>query len=209
MANRGPAGTERATRTKALLAEARVRRDGPAGWQIATDGPLTLVGDLRLWNTNRLTDLAGTDADDHRQLLLAAYRHHGADMMDAVDGDFAFVIWDDDTGTLFAARDRFGVKPLFLRHTDTGILAASSVAQLIAADPDAAQPDAYAIQEYLSGRQRFATRTFIEGVHRLLPAHTATVSADPSTECTATGPCRPTPTSTANRTPSPTSSSTT
>jgi asparagine synthase (glutamine-hydrolysing) len=47
------------------------------------------------------------------EVILAAYLHYGEDLLKHLDGEFAFVIQDHRSGKLFAARDPFGVKPLF------------------------------------------------------------------------------------------------
>ena len=49
------------------------------------------------------------------EVLLAAYIIYGQNFLHRLNGMFAFAIWDFQTKTLFAARDRFGVKPFFMR----------------------------------------------------------------------------------------------
>ena len=177
MAHRGPAGIRTSTPTGALLAEARLPRDGTGEWNIATVGSMSLVGDVRLWNTGPLRGLAGVDDPDLRLVLLHAYRAAGADMMDAVDGDFAFAIWDADSATLFAARDRFGVKPLWVRHTPNGIHLASGTGQLVAASDPRPDPDEVTVARFLRNEVPYDDRSFHEGISRLMPAHTLTATA--------------------------------
>ncbi|MFM2480625.1 asparagine synthase-related protein [Celerinatantimonas sp. YJH-8] len=56
------------------------------------------------------------------QLILQAYLHWGRDCPKYLLGDFAFVIWDESTQSLFAARDPFGVKLLLLSQRDDGVM---------------------------------------------------------------------------------------
>lgn len=56
------------------------------------------------------------------EVLLAAYREFGYQMLDHINGMFAFGIWDQQQETLFAARDRFGEKPFFYSITNEGEL---------------------------------------------------------------------------------------
>jgi asparagine synthase (glutamine-hydrolysing) len=67
------------------------------------------------------------------EIALHLYEDMGTRCVERLRGQFAFVIWDDDEKTLFAARDRFGQKPLFY-HESNGILyLASEVKALYAA----------------------------------------------------------------------------
>ncbi len=99
--HRATGGTRTHVTPHAVLAEGRTTHQVDGGpWEVATLGPLAIVGDIRLFDTGRLRAAAGgsaaTDGLDDRHLLLAAYRRRGIGFLDAVDGDFAFVIWDDD-----------------------------------------------------------------------------------------------------------------
>lgn len=47
------------------------------------------------------------------EVILAAFDHYGDECVDHFDGMFAFAIWDEEAGELFAARDRFGEKPFY------------------------------------------------------------------------------------------------
>ena len=59
-------------------------------------------------------------------MLLHAYAEWGRDCLDRFNGMFAFVIYDRETRTVFAARDRFGVKPLYYWFSPEGFLAFAS-----------------------------------------------------------------------------------
>ena len=83
------------------------------------DGTAWLVFNGEIYNYQELrAELAGYPFRTHSdtEVLLAAYERWGEACLDRFNGMFAFAIWDERTRTLFAARDRFGVKPLLLRH---------------------------------------------------------------------------------------------
>jgi asparagine synthase (glutamine-hydrolysing) len=104
------------------------------------------------------------------ELILAAYSRWGETCVDHLFGMFAFLLWDARERTLFAARDRFGVKPLYY-HTSAkgGLLVASEIAALHAAGVPA-QPDAVAWSTYLTyGLHDHSDRTFWEQI-RSVPA---------------------------------------
>lgn len=67
------------------------------------------------------------------EVILAAYKQWNEDCLERFNGMFAFVIFDRRVGRLFAARDRFGVKPLYYWQTPTGGIAlASEIKQFLA-----------------------------------------------------------------------------
>jgi asparagine synthase (glutamine-hydrolysing) len=77
------------------------------------------------------------------EVLLELFRRCGADMLSRLRGMFAFAIWDRIARKGFAARDPYGIKPLYYAATAEGVLLASQVKALLAtgkvgrtADPD-------------------------------------------------------------------------
>ena len=60
-----------------------------------------------------------TESDS--EVLLRAYAVWGESSLNRLRGMFALVIWDDRDKRLFAARDRFGIKPLYLVQTEEGL----------------------------------------------------------------------------------------
>ena len=64
------------------------------------------------------------------EVLLAAYRQWGNDCVRRFNGMFAFVIHDRSSNLLFAARDRLGVKPLYLWQDDNWLVLASEPAAI-------------------------------------------------------------------------------
>ncbi|MDX6384642.1 MAG: hypothetical protein QOK48_2215 [Blastocatellia bacterium] len=67
------------------------------------------------------------------EIALHLYEEMGPACLDQLRGEFAFVIWDEQNQTLFAARDRFGIKPLFYAQVDDTLYVASEVSALFAA----------------------------------------------------------------------------
>lgn len=108
----------------------------PGGHQPMTsdDGQLTLVFNGEIYNYCELRrELEGAGvrfrSSSDTEVLLAAYRHWGADCLHRFNGMFAFLIHDRRDGTLFGARDRLGVKPLYHWHdADWTVFASEPVA---------------------------------------------------------------------------------
>jgi asparagine synthase (glutamine-hydrolysing) len=66
------------------------------------------------------------------EVILALFVIEGAAMLPKLHGMFAFVIWDRMTRRAFAARDPYGIKPLYVATTADGVLLASQVKALLA-----------------------------------------------------------------------------
>src|SRR5688572_29396955 len=134
----------------------------PSGrWWIAFNGEIYNYLELRSalsWNFRTNTDT---------EVLLAAYATWGPACLERLLGMFAFLIWDSQERRLFAARDRFGVKPLYLHESDGALRVASEIKALHAAGVPA-RPDVVAWASYLShGLHDHSEGTFWESVRAL------------------------------------------
>lgn len=106
------------------------------------------------------------------EVVLAAYQKWGASCLEHFIGMFALLIWDEKEQSLFAARDRFGVKPLYY-HTkpDGTLLLASEIKAIHAAGIDA-EPNASAWATYLTrGLYDHSEDTFWSGIKSLPQGH--------------------------------------
>jgi asparagine synthase (glutamine-hydrolysing) len=103
----------------------------------ATDGSIAVAADATLFYKPDLRRrLAGSgirpSSDAPAHLILAAYRAWGSACVDYLEGDFAFVAWDMNSRTLFAACDFVGKRPLFHAMVDDTLVVASSVRAVLA-----------------------------------------------------------------------------
>jgi len=94
---------------------------------VAVDGTLYYLDDLRRALDNRVPRTATTG-----QLVLEAFRRFGADCVDRLEGDFAFVVWNRHTREIFCARDFTGRHPLFLAEWSGGLVVATSLDSIAA-----------------------------------------------------------------------------
>lgn len=106
------------------------------------------------------------------EVVLAAFARWGTACLEKFIGMFAFIVWDSQTQTLFAARDRFGVKPLYLhRYPDGMLMLASEIKALFAAGVPA-EPDPIAWANYLAlGLYDHSVRSFWKGIDPLPGGH--------------------------------------
>ena len=110
--------------------------DPENGKQPMTEGGYTLVYNGELYNTEEIrAELAerGVRFFGHSdtEVVLKAYIEFGEKCVEMFNGIFAFAVWNSKTRTLFMARDRIGVKPLFYALTDGGIVFASEIKALL------------------------------------------------------------------------------
>lgn len=109
------------------------------------------------------------ETDSDTEIIAAMYADRNKEVVQALRGMFAFVIWDKEKKELFAARDRFGIKPFFYINTGKGIVFASEKKGL------ASERDQAVSQE---GLQHYLTFQFVpdpgsigEHIKRLEPGH--------------------------------------
>jgi len=103
------------------------------------------------------------------EIALHLYEDFGVHCLEHLRGEFALLLWDENRRRLFAARDRFGIKPLFYaRHNDTLYLASEIKALFAAGVP--ARWDEESVYHNLSfGAPQL--RTLYEGVFQIPPGH--------------------------------------
>jgi asparagine synthase (glutamine-hydrolysing) len=103
------------------------------------------------------------------EVALHLYEEFGAHAVHRLRGEFAFVLWDDAGQRLFAARDRFGIKPLFYAFHNGVLHLASEVKALFAAGVPA-RWDPESFYQYMTGPQ-MPDRTLFAGVYQVPPGH--------------------------------------
>lgn len=149
----------------------------PAGSQPMTggNGRLHLVFNGEIYNYRELRTELGdypyTSRTDS-EVILAAYEKWGKDCLDHFIGMFAFLLWDEGEQTMFAARDRFGVKPLYYATLPDGSLRLSSEIKALHAGGVPADFDETTWSTYLTtGLYDHSDRTFWRGVRQVPPGH--------------------------------------
>ncbi len=105
------------------------------------------------------------------EVLLNLYLKEGADMLNSLNGMFAFALWDTRSETLFLARDGVGVKPLYYAQTPKGFLFASELKALLQESSLDKTLNPEAIHYYLSYLWCPAPHTILQSVQKLKPGH--------------------------------------
>ena len=117
-------------------------------------------------------------SDGDTEVILKAYAEWGENCPQHLQGIFAFAIWDTARQSLFLARDRFGIKPLYYSLTSHGLRFASTSQALLAAGDVNTSIDPVALHHHFSLHAVVpAPRTLLQGIRKLRPAHSMTFSA--------------------------------
>jgi asparagine synthase (glutamine-hydrolysing) len=108
------------------------------------------------------------------EAILAAYERWGEDCVDHLRGMFAFALWDPSRGSLFCARDRFGIKPFYYAVVGDSFYFASEAKALL---PFLAEirTDSDALKDYLTFQFVLGEKTLFAGVSKLEPGQSLTI----------------------------------
>jgi len=109
------------------------------------------------------------------EVLPHLYEEYGKDMVQHLNGMFAFALWDARRRRLFIARDRFGEKPLYWGVFDNTLLFASEPKVLLAHPAVRPSLNLDALRRYLSFDYVPAPLSIYEGINKLTAAHTLTL----------------------------------
>jgi asparagine synthase (glutamine-hydrolysing) len=105
------------------------------------------------------------------EVIIAAYARWGADCLKHFNGMFAFAVWDSQTNSLFIARDRLGIKPLYYFYTKGVFGFSSEIRSLLASGLIPKKLDENSLIDYLRYQTVHAPDTIIKGVKMLMPGH--------------------------------------
>src|SRR3954449_10208238 len=119
------------------------------------------------------------------EVILKGYHHWGTDVVSHLHGMFAFVLHERDTGRVVLARDRLGIKPLYLAETPNRLRFASTLPALLKSVGHAGEMDTsidpVALHHYLTWHAVVpAPRTLLNGVRKLPPATVRVIETDGS-----------------------------
>ncbi|HNB23547.1 MAG TPA: asparagine synthase (glutamine-hydrolyzing) [Candidatus Melainabacteria bacterium] len=139
----------------------------------SSDGQIHIVVNGELYDFERIRDELkarghkfATESDS--EIALHLYREHGVECLQHLRGEFAIIIWDEGASRLFAARDRFGIKPLVYAHYRGQLFLASEAKALFAMGVPA-EWDEESFFQAASMQYTLPHRTLFKGVNQLEP----------------------------------------
>ena len=140
------------------------------------DGSLVLVFNGEIYNFKDLRQ--ELEAQGHTfannsdsEVLLHGYEQWGEDLVKRLRGMFAFVIYNKADGSVFGARDMFGIKPFYYTVTENTFMFGSEIKSFLAHPEFEKQLNEEALAHYLSFQYSPTEETFFKGVYKLPPAH--------------------------------------
>lgn len=177
LAHRGPDGEGTYRHGGVAMHHKRLAVIDPAGGQqpMSAKG-VTVVNNGEIYNyvelRQELAELGHrfrTQSDT--EVLLHAYLEWGEQCIRRLNGMFALLFYDERSGQVLAARDQFGIKPLYRTRVPGGIAYASEIKALLA-HPDVRRSlDPVGLEDYLSLQFVLGERTMFGGISKVQPAH--------------------------------------
>ncbi|HEX7999948.1 MAG TPA: asparagine synthase (glutamine-hydrolyzing) [Pyrinomonadaceae bacterium] len=147
---------------------------------MSEDGQISVVLNGEIYNYRELR--AQMEARGHRfrsasdtEVLPHLYEEYGTEMVEHLNGMFAFALWDARSRRLLIARDRFGEKPLYWGVFDNTFLFASEPKVLLAHPSVQPRLNLNALRQYLSFDYVPAPLSIYEGIQKLPAAHMLTI----------------------------------
>lgn len=147
-----------------------------SGQQPMTRNGVTIVFNGEIYNYVELREElkrqgAEFETTSDTEVLLQAYLSWGTASLKKLVGMFAFVIHDANQNRIVAARDHFGIKPLYRYEDDGFVIYASEVKSILAHPEVRGEVDMTALDDYLTFQYTLGEHTLFRGVRKLLPAH--------------------------------------
>lgn len=105
------------------------------------------------------------------EVLVHLYEEEGEKMLSRLRGMFSFTIYNKADGSLFIARDFFGIKPLYYARMGDSFLFGSEIKSFLDHPEFRKELNLDALESYLSFQYSSLPETFFKGVYKLTPGH--------------------------------------
>ena len=105
------------------------------------------------------------------EVILELYKEYGPGCVEHMNGMFAFLIYDRIQKRLIAARDHFGIKPLYYYENQDNLIFASEIKALLEHPSVKIEPDYNSIQDYIVLQYVLGAETLFKDIKKILPGH--------------------------------------
>lgn len=105
------------------------------------------------------------------EVIIHAYEEYGEKCVERFNGMFAFVIWDSKRKQLFAARDRFGVKPFYYYANEDKLIFASEIKAILATGEVDKAVNYEGIHDYITFQFTLGEKTLFKDIKKLQPGY--------------------------------------
>ena len=143
---------------------------------VSIDRRYTLIFNGEIYNYLELRDELQREGvefktDSDTEVLLAMLMQHGEKALIKLNGMFAFVFHDRKYNKWIAARDPFGIKPLYFAKAGVQLIFASEIKAILAHPDVVARRNDKALNQYLAFQLSLDDQTLFEGINRVMPGH--------------------------------------
>lgn len=148
---------------------------------MSLDNGTTIIFNGEIYNYIELRQELGLNlfrSHSDTEVILYAYQKWGEDCVQHLRGMFSFLIWDSKKDAIFFARDRFGIKPLYWYQEPDGAIYFASEIKAFLPFINTRSVDAHALSDYFSFQFCLGSKTLLEGVQQIEPAHCGWVKKD-------------------------------
>ena len=140
------------------------------------DGTVWIVFNGEIYNYAELRDFLVSRGHIFRtktdtEVIVHLYEEFGSACLERLRGMFAFAIWDENTRTLFAARDRVGIKPLYYHLSNKSLIFASEIKAILADEAVEREIAPETIDRFLTFSYLPGEETLFKNIRKLAPGH--------------------------------------
>lgn len=143
-------------------------------------GRIIITYNGEIYNFLELKKELGSDynfkTNTDTEVILAGYQKWGIDIVNKLNGMFAFALLDEDKHSLFLVRDRFGIKPLYYTIQDSKLLFSSELKAIHSIGVVNKEVDFSSFIDYFVYRYIPSPKTIWKGIQKLPSAHFATIN---------------------------------
>jgi asparagine synthase (glutamine-hydrolysing) len=145
------------------------------------DGTIWVVLNGEIYNYKQLREMLAQKGHRFRshsdtEVIVHLYEQYGRSCLRYLRGMFTFAVWDNGKQELFAARDYFGIKPLYYYKDNEKFIFASEIKSILAAEGIKQEVSSESLLNFLTFQYVPEPNTMFEGIYKLPPAHWMHVS---------------------------------
>lgn len=115
------------------------------------------------------------NSNSDAELILHAYNEWGMELLQKIDGSFAFAIFDEKLQKLFLTRDKFGVKPIYYYFDEENLIFASEIKAIIKNSKIKKELNEQSISEYFIYRYIPSPNTIFKNISKIKPGYYAEI----------------------------------
>lgn len=173
MAHRGPDYTGEYFDNHVYLGHQRlsILDLNPRSHQPFTEGEWKMIFNGEIYNYTELIEehKLSVETTSDTEVLLKMYLKYGSKCLEYLNGMFAIVIYNTRTKEYFIARDRLGIKPIYIAEIDNSLVISSEIAAVL--EMGSFSINEFAVRQYRKLRMTVNGDTLYEGIKFLTPAH--------------------------------------